>query len=228
MQRLIIFDIDGTLTDTTKLDEECFVQALADAHGFEKVETDWSQYQNTTDAGIFQEIFQGRTGRVPSPEDVARFREHFVGLIGFAACESPFEAIAGARELLSSLAESAEYRVALATGAWGDSARIKMGNAHMPPYDNFPEASSDDASDRETILKLSRERAIARYGTCGGAVYVGDGVWDARAARKIGIPFIGIGAGERAARLSEAGALCVLPDFRNADLFLSACRSAEK
>jgi phosphoglycolate phosphatase-like HAD superfamily hydrolase len=226
--RLIIFDIDGTLTETAKLDEECFVRALADVYGFDKIDTDWSRYRHSTDAGVFHEIYEGRTGRTPSMDDLSTFRRHFVGLIGAAACQSPFGAIKGARELLSMLSCGAEHRVALATGAWSDSARIKMGNAHMWPYDDFPAASSDDAPDRETILELSRQRAIERYGDCGAAVYVGDGVWDARASRKLGIPFIGIGTGERAVRLESEGAICVLPDFQNAELFLSACRSVEK
>ena len=131
--RLIIFDIDGTLTETTKLDEECFVRALADVYGFDKIDTDWSRYRHATDAGIFQEIFEGRTDHAPSAEDVARFREHFVGLIALAAGQSPFGAIKGARELLAKLSCNAEFRVALATGAWSDSARIKMANAHVRP-----------------------------------------------------------------------------------------------
>ena len=68
---------------------------------------------------------------------MARFRKHFVGLIGLKACESPFGAILGARELLSALSGGVEFRVALATGAWSDSARIKMGNAHLRPFDDF-------------------------------------------------------------------------------------------
>ena len=97
----------------------------------------------------------------------------------------------------------------------------------MLPYDDFPAASSDDAPDREMILGLSRQRAIERYGDCGGAVYVGDGVWDARASRKLGIPFIGIGVGERAALLEGEGAICVLPDFQDANLFLRVCSLGE-
>ncbi len=42
--RLIIFDIDGTLTRTMKADEECFVRSLAEVCGFNDVDTDWSRY----------------------------------------------------------------------------------------------------------------------------------------------------------------------------------------
>src|SRR5438067_2085791 len=53
-------------------------------------------------------------------------------------------------------------------------------------------------------------------------VYVGDGVWDARACRSVGIPFIGIGTGSRATRLSAEGAVCVFADFSDTELFLSS------
>ena len=32
--RLVIFDVDGTLTATTKADEECFVRSFEDVFGF--------------------------------------------------------------------------------------------------------------------------------------------------------------------------------------------------
>jgi phosphoglycolate phosphatase-like HAD superfamily hydrolase len=114
--RLVIFDIDGTLTATTKADEACFVQALAEVCGFSEVDTDWSHYKHPTDAGIFHEIHKIRTGRNPSATEVSRFREHFVGLLAQISAESPFPAVTGAVRLLSRLASSAELRVALATG----------------------------------------------------------------------------------------------------------------
>jgi phosphoglycolate phosphatase-like HAD superfamily hydrolase len=90
-------------------------------------------------------------------------------------------------------------------------------------FDDHPAASADDALDRESIMRLSKQRAAERYGetfTC--TFYVGDGVWDARACRTVGIPFIGIGTGSRATRLSAEGAICVFPDFSDTDLFLSS------
>jgi phosphoglycolate phosphatase-like HAD superfamily hydrolase len=56
-------------------------------------------------------------------------------------------------------------------------------------------------------------------------VYVGDGVWDARACRSVGIPFIGIGTGSRVTRLSAEGAVCVFSDFSDVDIFLKTVRS---
>src|ERR687887_384143 len=219
--RLVIFDIDGTLTRTMKADEECFVRSLAEVCGFDDVSTDWSHYKHATDSGIFHEIHEVRTGRPPSPIEISRFRQHFVGLLARVSYEAPFTAVTGAPLLLSRLADSAEHRVALATGAWGDAARLKMASAGLC-YDDYPAASSDDAFDRESIIRLSIRRATERYGRCRSTVYVGDCVWDARASRNVGVPFIGVATDGRAWRLSEEGAVCVFPDLSDADLFLSS------
>ena len=217
---LVMFDIDGTLTETTKVDEECFVRAFLDVSGFDDIDTDWSHYRHTTDSGIFHDVYSSRTGRLPTDQCVSRFRQHFVRLLSDASSRSPFESVAGAAQLLLGLSCSSSHRVSLATGAWRDSARLKMTSAGMC-FDDHPAASADDALDRESIMRLSMQRSAERYGesfVC--TVYVGDGVWDARACRSIGVPFIGIGTGSRAARLSAEGAVRVFPDFSDADIFL--------
>jgi phosphoglycolate phosphatase-like HAD superfamily hydrolase len=225
--RLVIFDIDGTLTQTMKADEECFVHSLAEVFGFSDVDNDWSRYKHTTDSGVFHEIYESRTGQSPSPSEITRFCQHFVGLLARVSSEAAFAAVAGAPLLLSLLADSAEHRVALATGAWRDSARLKMTSAGLC-YDDYPAASSDDALDRESIIRLSMQRAAERYGKIFSTVYVGDGVWDARACRSVGISFIGVARDGRAARLSAEGAVCVFPDFSDTDLFLSSLYETTK
>jgi phosphoglycolate phosphatase-like HAD superfamily hydrolase len=72
-------------------------------------------------------------------------------------------------------------------------------------------------------MRLSEHGAAERYGASfTSTVYVGDGVWDARASRSVGIPFIGIGTGSRATRLFAEGAVYVFPDFSDADTFLKS------
>ncbi len=103
-----------------------------------------------------------------------------------------------------------------------ESARLKMAGAGMC-FDDHPAASADDALERESIMKLSMQRAGEWYGApFAGSVYVGDGVWDARACRSLGIPFIGIGSGARAARLASEGAVRVFQDFSEEGLFLES------
>jgi phosphoglycolate phosphatase-like HAD superfamily hydrolase len=219
---LVMFDIDGTLTETMKVDEECFVRSFKDVFGFADIDTDWSHYPHTTDSGIFDDVFTSRMGRPPAAEEVSRFRQHFVQLLAAASSQSPFAPVAGAERLLSRLAQSGSHRVSLATGGWRDSARLKMASAGMC-FDDHPAASADDALDRQSIMRLSKQRAAERYGeSFACTVYVGDGVWDARACRRARIPFIGIGTGSRATRLSAEGAVCVFPDFSDPDIFLKS------
>jgi phosphoglycolate phosphatase-like HAD superfamily hydrolase len=217
---LVMFDIDGTLTETMKVDEECFVRSFKDVFNFADIDTDWSYYPRTTDSGIFHDVFTSRIGRSPTAQEVSRFREHFIQLLAAASAQSPFAPVAGVDRFLFRLAQGGSHRVSLATGGWRDSARLKMASAGMC-FDDHPAASADDALDRESIMRLSEQRAAERYGgSFACTVYVGDGVWDARACRSVGIPFIGIGTGNRATRLFAEGAVCVFPDFSNADMFL--------
>jgi hypothetical protein len=78
---LVMFDIDGTLTETMKVDEECFVRSFQDVFGFPDIDADWSHYPRTTDSGIFHDIFTSRIGRSPMPQEVSRFRQHFIQLL---------------------------------------------------------------------------------------------------------------------------------------------------
>ena len=68
--RLVVFDIDGTLTDTMGVDATCFVRALSEVCGFSDIDADWSRYKHATDAGIFNEIFQPRVGRLPTADEI--------------------------------------------------------------------------------------------------------------------------------------------------------------
>jgi phosphoglycolate phosphatase-like HAD superfamily hydrolase len=217
---LVMFDIDGTLTETMNADEECFVRSFQDVFGFVDIDTDWSHYLYTTDSGIFCDVFTARIGRSPTAQEVSQFRQRFIQLLAAASLQSPFAPVAGAEGMLSRLTLGGSHRVSLATGGWGDSARLKMASAGMC-FDDYPAASADDALERESIMRFSRQRAAERYGeSFASTVYVGDGVWDALACRRVGIPFIGIGTGSRATRLSVEGAICVFPDFSDADIFL--------
>jgi phosphoglycolate phosphatase-like HAD superfamily hydrolase len=214
--RLVIFDVDGTLTDTMAVDTQCFLRTFAETCGFANINSDWSCYKSATDAGIFQEIFESRMGRAPSAAETKHFRDHLVGLFRSAAQEKLFAAVPGASDLLVRLKQSDEYRVAVATGCWADSARVKMASAGMC-YDDYPSASADDVPEREAIVQLAMNRAepFSR------AIYVGDGVWDIRACRKVGIPFLGIAAGMQKEKLIAAGAVRVLPDFSDQDRFFA-------
>ena len=75
---LVMFDIDGTLTETMKVEEECFVRSFKDVFDFNDIDTDWSHYPRTTDSCIFHDVFTSRIGRSPTAHEVSQFRQHFI------------------------------------------------------------------------------------------------------------------------------------------------------
>ena len=219
---LVMFDIDGTLTQTCEADEACFVQALREVCGFTGINTDWASYPHCSDSGILETLFQLRLGRSPLPTEISTFQAHFVSLLTAATVVQPFNPIAVAQKFLSSLTSSSALAVSLASGAWECSARLKLASAGLE-LPQIPAGFSDDAHAREAIMQASLVRAARSHSrdSFDAVIYVGDGVWDARAARNLGFRFIGI-AHEPAAveRLYAEGAHHVFSDYLNADSFM--------
>jgi phosphoglycolate phosphatase-like HAD superfamily hydrolase len=133
-----------------------------------------------------------------------------------------FRPVAGAGDLLRKLTGHSDYVVSLATGGWKVSAYFKLTQARLQ-VEGIPAAFADDGLAREKIMEASLQRAGLRHGRSGFAsvIYVGDGVWDLKAANKLGFQFVGIGSGERARRLREEGAQLVFPDYSEPDTFVA-------
>ena len=79
--KLVVFDLDGTLTQTFAVDGACFFQAFAVAFGIEGIDTDWSNYAHTTDSSVMEEVFVERLGRAPEPSEIITFVRCFVELL---------------------------------------------------------------------------------------------------------------------------------------------------
>ena len=88
--------------------------------------------------------------------------------------------------------------------------------------DNVPCAFCDDEISREGIWRLAHRRSEERYGQrFPRVVCVGDGVWDARTARRLGHGFIGVGRGAEAEKLRAEGAVHIVADFQGVDGFFA-------
>lgn len=222
--KLAMFDIDGTLTQSVAADGDCFVQALAEVFGFVDVDDDWSQYPDCTDAGIFATIFSRHCQRLPTGVEVAAFQDRFIARLTVVARATPFQPVAGARALLDRLRASTEWTVAVASGAWETSARLKLASAELdtPP---LPGAFADESPVRAEIMRRALTRAcqVQQRSTFDSIVYIGDGIWDAHASRALGWPFVGIAADSlKAAQLQQAGARAVFANYLQWEAILDA------
>lgn len=126
--KLAIFDIDGTLTNTNSVDDECFVKALAEAHAITEIDRDWGAYPHTTDSGITLHIFQEKFGRNPEETELDQFKSCFVNMLidQYNSNSSSFAEIAGASIALNRLKRESDWAVAIATGCWRESALLKL------------------------------------------------------------------------------------------------------
>ncbi len=224
---LVVFDIDGTLTCTNEIDESCYRQAVGEVLGVEGFSTDWGAYRHSTDNGILSEIIESHCGRAPSGRDFRDVRARFIQLISQKSRSDAegWSAVEGAPEIMLDL-PSMGWMVAVATGGWGPSARCKLDRARIS-LEGVPFACADHAHSRVDIIRWAIRRAVGSAQSDSiPVVYVGDGVWDLEAARVGGYGFVGIGQGERALRLTEAGSTEVLADYRDQSRFEMAVRAA--
>ena len=223
---LLMIDVDGTLTESFDLDSATYLNALHEVFGFRDVSDDWATYQHVTDTGIFAEVCRTRLNRPPTSEETDMMQTRFATLLAARIKEAGgIRPVAGAMELLARLSGLPDdYAVAYASGGWGTTARLKLRSAGLP-VDGLPGAFADDDASREGICRKAHRRAQEQYGRAlPTTVYVGDGVWDVRTSRRLGYGFVGIGCEAGAARLRSEGATEVLPDFRDANAFLTAVR----
>jgi phosphoglycolate phosphatase-like HAD superfamily hydrolase len=219
---LVVFDIDGTLTDTNLVDGECYWRAVSTVLGLSGERPNWSDFHHVTDVGIAAELCARHLGRQLSSPEIEAIGSRLAALLDLTLVRQHPTAhrISGSAEILTVLSKSSKFAVALATGGLRVSAELKLRRADLP-FAPIPFASSSDAVSRADILRIAAARAAEKYATpFARFTYVGDGIWDAKAARELGWRFIGIGSGEHANRLRQAGAEIVVPDYQPTEAFL--------
>lgn len=226
--KLAIFDVDRTLVFTRWRDGHGFVQALTDVTGITGVSWDWHSYRYSSDDGIVHEIFERERGRQATPDELAALRTRFVEVLHeHRADDSEFVVeVPGAAALIAQMRASDDWTVALATGGWRVAAHAKLVLAGIDVAD-APGGYADDAFGRTEIIGHGRRRAEAAHGPFDRVVFVGDARWDVKAARRLGLPFVGVGdEPERVDALRRAGAQAIIGDYRDANAARAAFDAA--
>ena len=218
---LIMFDVDGTLTQTNSVDTECFTRALREVLRIEGIDTNWANYKHVTDQGCLEELIQIHKGRARTEYELYQVKERYLALLQEKADSDPalFLPTPGAQDMINRLKRNSNVVVVLATGAWLESVWIKVQTAGLM-IDGIPIASGNDALSREDIMKIAEAKGRdCSYASFRSKTYVGDAAWDVQAATRLGYSFIGIASGDKAKRLKAEGAKWVIQDFLHDQAF---------
>ena len=189
---LVVFDIDGTLVDSDKFEVELYVRAVKTVLGI-IIDDNWGRYRNVTDGGILDQIIEendvdGDRGAIHQ-----RVKDEFVSLTKRHLNRHPdaLKEIVGAKALIEQLKSKESVILAIATGGWEETARLKLRGVGID-LDQIAIATGSDAINRVAIIQTAEARAL------GGAIatkktYFGDGVWDKHASQELDYDFIAIG-----------------------------------
>ncbi len=225
---LIVFDIDGTLTQTTQIDDHCFEQTFLELYQISLENNDWSKYPHVTDWGLSNSIINEHLGYFPTRQDIGIIKEYFLQLNiqFFEKNNKAIQEVKGANQFLQYLIKN-KYPIALATGAWKELAEYKLNTSNIH-YKNIPFATSNDHFSRKNILEIAIQKSNHFYNkTFQKMIYFGDGKWDAITCETLNIPLIGIDV-QKNDKLKKIGVPYIFNDYSNIENILKIIQLYEK
>lgn len=193
MNSLILFDIDGTLIHYINGEDQAYLDAVKEISHIENVNSKWDEYRYSTESGILAEIFYHHLGRYPTQKEIAFIKTKYVSSLSDILREYPNPCLSGVDDIFLTIKEL-QWDMAIATGAWLESAKVKLEGSGMTKW-NIPIAHGDDHYERKDIILTAIHRAKKFYKKehYETIVYVGDRPWDRKAALALNIGFIGVG-----------------------------------
>ena len=202
---------------------KCFFNAFQEVFNEDISDVDWAQITHVTDWGITEELISTRLGRVLVDQDIDRLKGKFITLLQQEASrdQDQFKGIPGAKDFYDLCLSNVNIMTGLATGAWEESARIKLGAIQISP-DACAFSNSNHHKERAQILRqVITELDSNATNPPTDIIYFGDGIWDYKTTQLLGIDFVGIDY-KRNGKLLAAGAQTVFYDYNDASDFLKS------
>lgn len=212
---LLIFDIDGTLTDTKEVDDDCFISAFFDEYNIALKNIDWTTFTNVTDYGLFLDIYSSVFNKKPTENDRLNFQRRFFEYLDIQLKSNPekFKSVNGASTFINYCLDHTNFKIAFATGGWQYSANLKLQAADIFNV-GIPISSCDILFRRQDIILEVIEKSKHHYKTqtFDTIIYFGDGVWDYKTTSELEIEFIGVDINNDK-KLERLGVKNIINDF---------------
>jgi len=213
-RKLIVFDIDDTLTKSENQHQTAYVNTMRH-FGIEKIDQNWRTYLHHTDSYILKENYERNFSNPFDLSFISGFEKEMTTNIQSL---SNTKEIKGAAQIVRFLMNETEYGVCFATGSLLKPAYIKLEQAGIPFIPELVTGSNNFYS-REEIVKNAVDKAKDFYKVdiFEHTISVGDGIWDLRTARNLNIHFIGI-LDKNLADFKRENIKCHIKDWQDFDL----------
>jgi phosphoglycolate phosphatase-like HAD superfamily hydrolase len=188
-KNLIVFDIDDTLTKSENQHQTAYVNTMID-FGITEINQNWKSYENMTDSYILKQNYEANFKKNFDDSFIPGFEEKMTEL--FLELPKTVE-IDGAKNIVDFFMKETDYAICFATGSLLKPALIKLEQANINFVPNLVEASNGIYS-RENIVKsaINKAKDYFQVQEFENIISVGDGIWDLKTARNLGIHFLGI------------------------------------
>ncbi len=188
--KLIVFDIDDTITKSEFQHQTAYVNTMIE-FGIKKINKDWKSYTHHTDSFILKENYESNFSTKFDFNFISAFENRMTERIQEL---KPVTEIFGARDMINQLLTQKDYAMTFATGSLRKPALIKLSQADIKYQDELV-VGSNSIYEREGIVKTSIENAkrFHQVEQFDSIISVGDGIWDLKTAKNLGIHFMGIG-----------------------------------
>ncbi len=224
-QRLLLFDIDGTLLSSGAVARVAFREALIEVFGTSGA-VDSYRFEGKLDPVIVTELMRDAGF---SDERIQRDRDHalsrYLDRLEVALRETTPSTKPGARELVRAMTQEPDTLTALLTGNLERGARLKLTAASLWHHFRFG-VWGNEGKARTELGPVALDRAFQITGrryTGDECVVIGDSRHDVACGLAIGARVVAVATGVTPEKdLAAAGAHAVLRDFSD----LNAAREA--
>jgi len=188
-RNLIVFDIDGTLTDTVEIHQNAFRKSL-NLIGVEKFNDAFGTYKHHTDSHIAKSIFEFVTTRTFDEFVIESFENYLYEQIG----QNEIKEILGSKQIINDIETNTDFGVCYATGSLFKPAKLKLESIGVN-FSPMQLVASNAIEEREGIVEAAIKNAQQHYQVekFDRIISFGDGLWDLKTANNLSLEFVGIG-----------------------------------